>query len=184
MESWLADLQLFNSSSSGYLEGVVQALRNGGKVNMRNFHGWTLDHWTPLMAAADKGHTDICGILLAAGADVNEVTTKRKVTALLIAALRGNNTLVKVFLSWGAKVDAQDKGGATPLFCACHQGHLDCVQTLVRAGANFGIPSGGIELPIQVAASRNNVEVVKYLLGHGCTPDMVRKLGITTESNS
>ena len=56
----LFDKMLFNSSFDGDLEGVVDALAQGGRVEMRNPEGVT-----PLIAAAQAGHTDICGLLLA-----------------------------------------------------------------------------------------------------------------------
>ena len=54
------DRKLFNSSFRGDLEGVVDALAQGGRVSVRNFQGAT-----PLLVAAQNGHSDICGFLLA-----------------------------------------------------------------------------------------------------------------------
>ena len=73
------DMKLFNSSLLGDLEGVKDALAQGGRVAMRSPQGCT-----PLIAAAQKGHTDICGLLLAHGSDVNEVQLKSKQTALIM----------------------------------------------------------------------------------------------------
>ena len=53
------DEKLYISSVNGDLEGVADALAQGGRVAMR-YKGST-----PLLAAADNGHTDICGLLLA-----------------------------------------------------------------------------------------------------------------------
>ena len=53
------DEKLFNSSLDGDIEGVIAALTQGGRVTIRNSQGFT-----PLLAAADNGHTDICGLLL------------------------------------------------------------------------------------------------------------------------
>ena len=52
-------MKLYNSSVDGDLEGVVDALAQGGRVSMRNPQGFT-----PLSAAAQKGNTGICGLLL------------------------------------------------------------------------------------------------------------------------
>ena len=59
------DAKLYNSSLNGDLEGVVDALAQGGRVEMRNPGGFA-----PLYAAAQNGHTDICGLLLQHGSDV------------------------------------------------------------------------------------------------------------------
>ena len=72
-------MKLYYSSSLGDLEGVVDALAQGGRVAMRSPQGFT-----PLLAAAQNGHTDICGLLLGHGSDVNEVQLKSKQTALIM----------------------------------------------------------------------------------------------------
>ena len=78
-----SDEKLYNSSLDGDLEGVVDALAQGGRVSVRNFQGAT-----PLLVAAQNGHTDICGLLLASGSDMNEVMSHTKHTALHFAARR------------------------------------------------------------------------------------------------
>ena len=155
------DAKLYNSSLRGDLEGVVDALAQGGRVAWRNFQGLT-----PLLVAAQEGHTDICGLLLAHGSDVNEVDLKTKLTALHYAATRGHEAVVEALLSWGAIVDPQNQRGATPLHFACQDGHLACVLALLKAGAS-------VSLSIHVAAGHNRVEIVRTLLDYGCSPDMV-----------
>ena len=51
-ENTVDDKKLFKSSFYGDLEGVVDALAQGGRVAMRTQGG------TPLLAAAQNGHTD------------------------------------------------------------------------------------------------------------------------------
>ena len=64
---------------------------------------------------------------------LNEVDPKTKFTALHYAALQGHKSVVEALLSWGAIVDPQDHGGATPLYAACQEGHLACVLALLKA---------------------------------------------------
>ena len=127
------DDKLHDSSLDGDLEGVVDALAQGGRVAMRNPEGGT-----PLLAAAQKGHTDICGLLLAHGSNVNELALKSKMTALHLAAT-GHEAVVEALLSWGAVVDPQNHTGGTPLRNACQEGHLACVLALLKAGASVSI---------------------------------------------
>ena len=163
------DEKLFNSSFDGDLEGVMAALAQGGRVACRNPQGFT-----PLLAAAQKGHTDICGLLLAHGSDVNEMTPVIKSTALHFAAMGGHVGLVEALLSWGATVDPQTHDGFTPLHVACQEGHLSIVLALLKAGASVTLPKQGGSSAIHIAAQYNKVEVVRTLLEHGCHPDMVR----------
>ena len=90
----ILDANLFHSSFHGDKEGVMAALAQGGRVTMRNHQGDT-----PLLAAAAYGHTDICGLLLAHGSNVNEMIPDTKDTALHFASLRGHNASVEALLS-------------------------------------------------------------------------------------
>ena len=146
----------------------MAALAQGGRVTVRNPDGFT-----PLLAAARRGHTDICGLLLAHGSNVNEVMPNTKHTALFYAAVFGHNASVEALLSWGAEVNPQDVAGWTPLHGACQDGQLLCVLTLLKAGASLTLPANDGGLPIHAAAQCNRVEIVKTLLQRGCSPDMV-----------
>ena len=160
--------KLLSSSIRGDLEGVVDALAQGGRVAMRNYQGYS-----PLLAAAQNGHPDICGILLAHGSDVNEVSPETKRTALHLAVARGHEAVVKVLLSWGAIVHPQDHGGGTPLHIACQEGRLACVLALLKAGSSVFMESNDGALLIQIAASHNRVEILRALLDYGFSSDMV-----------
>ena len=163
-----SDSKLFNSSTFGDIEGLISALAQGGRVAVMDSDGFT-----PLIVAACHGHTDICGLLLAHGSNVNEVDPDSKHTALHLAALKGHNASIEALLSWGAAVNPQDYAGFTPLHFACQEGHLLCVLTLLKAGASLTLPNNQGTLPIHKAAQHNRMEVVKTLLEHGCSPDMV-----------
>ena len=169
-----ADLKLFNSSFDGDLEGVTSALSAGGRVNHRNRQGAT-----PLIAAAQKGHSDICRLLLAHGGNVNERHPGTNFTPLHFATFKGQEASVEVLLSWGAEVDAQDHAGGTPLYAACQEGHLASALRLLKAGATVTLPNNYGSLPIHIAAANNRVEIVRTLLEHGCSPDMVSYTYIT-----
>ena len=162
------DKKLLICSNNGDIEGVMAALAQGGRVTMRTPQGWT-----PLLAAARHGHTDICGLLLAHGSNVNEIYPSTKHTALLLAALYGHNNSVEAILSWRAEVNPQDQAGFTPMQVACQEGHLPCVLTLLRAGASLTLSNNDGSLPIHLAAQFNRIEVVRILLKHGCCPDTV-----------
>ena len=161
------DEDLFYSSFCGDLDGVVNALAQGGRVAVRIQGG------SPLTVAARKGHTDICGLLLAHGSDVNEMELKTKNTALHKAAIYGHENVVEALLSWGAIVDTQSHAGTTPLYLACQPGHLACVLALLKAGARVSLPDNTGSLPIHIAAQQNRVEIVRALLDYGCSLDMV-----------
>jgi len=59
-----------------------------------------------------------------------------------------------------------DQNAANPLLQAVRAGKVDRVQELLKAGANPLVPAGGI-LPLNLAASQGNLEIVKTLLANG-----------------
>ena len=162
------DTKLLNCSSHGDKDGVIAVISQGGRVTARAPRGFT-----PLLAAAQNGHTDICGLLLAYGSNVHEVVSDTKFTALHFAAGRGHNATLEALLSWGAEVNLQAHLGMAPLHVACAEGNLLCVLTLLKAGASLTLADNEGNLPIHAAARNNRVEIVRIFLEHGCSPDMV-----------
>jgi Ankyrin repeats (3 copies) len=70
------------------------------------------------------------------GGDPNEVANGG-VTALTLAAMKGDAACAKVLIEFGANVDVADSNGWTPLMHAVMQGkQLACVQALLDADAD------------------------------------------------
>ena len=94
------------------------------------FDTFLYEKWTLLIIAADNGYKKTVGFLIGAGADVNENSGIGE-TALHFAALFDRKEIVEVLLKEGAKVNAVNKGGKTPLDYAKSQ---DVVKALLDAG--------------------------------------------------
>ena len=137
------DEKLYNSSCRGDLGGVLAALAQGGRVAMRNHQGFS-----PLLAAAQYGQTDICGLLLSHGSNVNEVFSETNWTALHFASVSGHYATVEALLLWGAVVDPRDHAGMTPLYGACQEGHMACVLILLKAGASVSVDTVDLLAPV------------------------------------
>jgi len=168
------DAKLFNSSLLGDLEGVVDALAQGGRVAMRCPQGLT-----PLLVAARNGHSDICGLLLAHGSDVNEVDLEIKLTALHLAAIGGHEAVVEALLSWGAILDPQGHEGATPLLVAANKGHTDICGLLLARGSDVNQMEPTTKMTaLHCAAFGGHEAVVEALLSWGAIVDPA--LGGTT----
>ena len=118
------DVELFNSSHDGDLDGVMAALAKGGKVNDKSAEGAT-----PLIVAAQKGHTDICGVLLAHGGNVNDQTSgPGGVTPLIVAAENGHAGICGLLLAYGSNVNGiRPDIKRTPLHYAAQRGHVAVV---------------------------------------------------------
>src|SRR5688572_15710605 len=73
---------------------------------------------TALMLAARSGFADAVKTLVAAGADVNQISAGDKTSPLLIAAINGHFDLAKWLLEQGADPNAGATNGVTPLYAA------------------------------------------------------------------
>lgn len=78
-----------------------------------NHHVVVVRQHSPLHLASRNGHKNVVEILLAAGVNVNLLTTSG--TALHEAALFGKDNIVRTLLNSGADVDAIDSNGYTAL---------------------------------------------------------------------
>ena len=99
---------------------------------------------TPLMHAADWQNDSVIEILVKAGADL-EARDEHGKTALFFASESDHMSLAKnpdaartvaTLLRLGAKPDARDAVGATPLLAACSCGLAEVVRTLLEGGAD------------------------------------------------
>ncbi|WP_273205509.1 ankyrin repeat domain-containing protein [Marinobacter subterrani] len=73
--------------------------------------------------------------------------------ALLVsAAANGEKRRVQLLLSAGARVNARDSQGYTPVMRAAANGHLSVVKVLLSAGANVNVSQGGESLLMKVVA--------------------------------
>ncbi len=73
---------------------------------------------TPLHFAAREGYVDASRALIAAGANVNQVSDGDKTSALLIAVINGHFDLAQVLIEKGANVLLASAAGVTPVYAA------------------------------------------------------------------
>jgi ankyrin repeat protein len=121
-------------------ECVEALFRAGGDVNQRDAVGYTPLHWACFRAqVADQ--TRVIRALVAAGADVNALTSDGSSHSLIFASHSGCEAAVETLVRLGAAVDlAAD--GVTALMVAAREGDIDLVGTLLRLGADPAIRVG------------------------------------------
>jgi ankyrin repeat protein len=141
----------------GDLDLAQQAIEVGASLDR---YDWNLGY-SPLGMSIDRGHTDLVGCLLAAGA--NPHCGNIGTTALGLAAERCEVEIIQMLLPRGVNVNEPvGQDGWTALLSAIKNGHRSVVQLLVTAGANVNVWSRG-ETPILLAAKCEEREIYNYL---------------------
>ena len=115
---------------------VVNAETSG--VDDKGVAEAALGGYTPLLFAARHGELDSARLLLAAGADVNDVAPEGT-SALVVAAHGGHGALATFLLEQGADPNAAG-AGYTALHAAILRGDAELVKALLAHGADPTAP--------------------------------------------
>ena len=146
---------------------IAQSLiAHGADVNARDDGGTT-----PIEEASWRGETAMVALLVDKGADVKSANPLNGVTPLHAAAVKGHIGVAKVLLAAGAKIDANDKDGATALDDALHYRQVPMVDLLIEKGAKLETSTARA---LHDSVMRGQADVVALLL------DRMGPLGSTT----
>lgn len=107
-----------------------------------------------------------------------DVRNSRDESALMLAALRGQESLVVKLVSLGAAVN---KNGWTPLHYAATGGHVRVAAFLIGAHADVNAESPNATTPLMMAAMYGNSETVKLLLESGAQVQKRNAQGLSAE---
>jgi ankyrin repeat protein len=113
------------AAANGHTSVVEFLHSKGADINAKDSDGQTA-----LMYAARKSSTPTVEFLLKNGAEVNVQSTKRGITALIIAAAVGDEELVRLLLGHGADKELAEIDGDTAVDHARQNGHATVVTLL------------------------------------------------------
>uniref|UniRef100_A0A6P8SEV2 [histone H3]-lysine(9) N-methyltransferase n=1 Tax=Geotrypetes seraphini TaxID=260995 RepID=A0A6P8SEV2_GEOSA len=156
--------QLYFSARQGELQKVLLMLVDGIDPN---FKMEQQSRRTPLHAAAEVGHVDICHMLVQAGANLDTCSEDQR-TPLMEASENNHLDTVKYLIKAGALVDPKDSEGSTCLHLAAKKGHYDVVQYLLSNGqVDVNCQDDGGWTPMIWATEYKHIDLVKLLLSSG-----------------
>ncbi|HTA47180.1 MAG TPA: ankyrin repeat domain-containing protein [Bryobacteraceae bacterium] len=192
---------MFLAAQSGSVAMIAELLKAGVDLNAP-----VLSHGeTALMMASRSGSVDAVKLLLDRGARIDAKDTLRGTTALMWAAEQGHAAVVELLAARRASPGAQSdvlrplkrrglgfapanrqggedapiKGGITALLFAAREGSMDCVDALVKAGANVNQTSADGSSPLLVAVQNGFYGIGRYLMDHGADINLANSKGWT-----
>lgn len=120
---------------------------------------------TPLLRAAQPGHTEIVRLLLDQGVEVDAACTgKGGMTPLMAAAGGGHVAVVELLLNQRADINARDEIGRTPLMYARGS---PMIRLLVFRGADVNAQTRQGQTVLLDVVAFGSKEDVQFLVDHG-----------------
>ncbi|WP_197431086.1 ankyrin repeat domain-containing protein [Aliiruegeria sabulilitoris] len=150
---------LYLAISRGHIEVAEHLIGIGASVDTET-----------LIRAARNGDTGVLQLLVNAGLDINEGDGS---TALMQAAGMGHAEAVKFLIENGAEVSTRDETGRTAFFWALQNNHLDIVDILNSAGAEFFTDQVSINLTLLDATKSKNTFLMRKALEVGADIDVL-----------
>ncbi|MEP6925170.1 MAG: ankyrin repeat domain-containing protein [Pyrinomonadaceae bacterium] len=172
---------LVMAAFDGDLELVQKLLRENVDVNAKeeNSNGITALH-----AAIENGSVEVVRELLQAGAKPNARTASRR-TPLMSLDGDAKPELVQLLLTYGARVNSTDDDKAGVLLNAVRNyAEPEVLEMLIQAGAKVDAADKEGKTALIEAASDDNLEAVKVLLGAGADPNLKNAGGETAFSET
>jgi len=172
--SLVAAVAAVHTKGSNAAALVELLLKAGGDANLSEPQGATALH-----SCASKDNIEAARVLLKYGAVLNKGGYGYNEVPLMVAASKGNDKIIQLFLQHGADPNAEDTEGWTSLMHAGLQGKTSSVQLLIQAGADPNASSKTGRTALASACRKGHVAVVQALLQAGADVNQRRGDGMT-----
>jgi uncharacterized protein len=157
------------------VRGLMELLERGAKIEVVDRKGFTVLHW-----ACRRGFTDCVRILLNEGALPLHEDGEDQTQAIHWAAYSGKAEIMDIMLEYGAKIDARDKYGYTPLHWACRRGEIDTAEFILKKGGSINEATiGGLITPLHCACFEGHKGLAVFLIDEGASIEAKNAEGYT-----
>lgn len=161
---------LFEAARADGGDAECSKLVNCGLAKVYNRHLDAYAQRVPLSSAAESGFAEVAGVLLAAGATLEDPDDDGR-TALWLAARYARLEVVKLLLKQGAETNVKDSKGVSVLEAAMlGKNSEETVQELLKHGvADVNDTAGS---PLRDAVKSGKRALVETLLTHGASVEI------------
>ncbi|XP_077406128.1 ankyrin repeat and SOCS box protein 3 [Vanacampus margaritifer] len=156
----------FLAARHGHLDAVRLLIKARANIDQL-----TNDLSCPLYAAVSNGHKDVVQLLVTKGAKLNRWHTASCWTCLHQAVYQNHADIVRILVQ-SSDLEARDDFKMTPLFVAAQYGRRECLEILVRAGANVNTQASDLASPLLLASQEGHLSCVDFLLDHGADANL------------
>jgi len=123
-------------------------------------------NWTPLIAASERGYTDMVELLLKQK-NCNHLQKRNDGRiALHCASENGRLACIKKLLEHDDNLDYRSNNGNTALHLACANKHIHIIDYLVEKGANTLIKGEDYSIPFMLVYSKKLQDKIKSITLH------------------
>lgn len=143
---------------------IIQKLVISGAMKLIKATSFNLNQ--ALLAAAQKGLTQACRLLIAQGANRNTLNDE-EYTPLLLAAAKDHADTVRALIEAGAYVNATDEEEESALHKAARHNHTATMRVLLEHHALISPEDDLLITPLHLAVENNHLEAVQLLIENG-----------------
>lgn len=131
----------------------------------------TKDGWSGIHFAAYNDRLDL--IRLFPEKIIQEVTDNQGNTPLMVAARRGNLTIIQYLLEKGGDLHAKNIHRENAIVLAAENGQLEVIEFLDKKNADLMAVNDKGENALMLAARNGHIDTVNYLLARGIRTDLL-----------
>eukprot|EP00118_Oscarella_pearsei_P000921 m.6141 g.6141 ORF g.6141 m.6141 type:complete len:638 (+) comp15025_c0_seq1:70-1983(+) len=172
------DTKFLTAVKAADVDAVKWYISQGQDVNVND----DKSDRSALYIACTTGNAELCGLLLAAGADPNQRTTWKSIS-LHAAAERGHVDCTKELLKYGSNVNAVNCIAESALHVASKRNHVAVLEELLAAGAKCRLQNTDKLTALQVAEAEGNIEAMNALMQRNAERKMTKQRNRSHRSN-